>query len=131
MSQPPVPGPGPGAEPAPGPRLPGGPPGVPGRDRDRDQELRLGDFAAGGAGDTCRPGPDLAAAVAGLSGPDWRCDGATDDELIGLLNRWAALESWAAAGKLGATRELLRRRARRGRGRALGSGRVRGAAAES
>ena len=46
-----------------------------------------------------------------MSGPQWRCDGATDDELIGLLNRWAAVESWAAAGKLGVTRELLRRRA--------------------
>ena len=43
--------------------------------------------------------------------PGWRCDGATDDELIGLMSRWAAVESWAAAGKLGVTRELLRRRA--------------------
>jgi hypothetical protein len=36
--------------------------------------------------------------------------GATDEELIGLLGRWAAVESWAAAGKLGVTRELIRRR---------------------
>ena len=33
-----------------------------------------------------------------MSGPQWRCDGATDDELIGLLTRWAAVESSAAAG---------------------------------
>jgi hypothetical protein len=110
MSQPPVPGPGPGAEPARRCGLPGGPAGVPGPRRDPDRDLRLGDFAAGGAGDTCPPGPDLAAAAAGLSGPGWRCPGATDEELTGLLGRWAALESWAAAGKLGAIRELIRRR---------------------
>src|SRR6516165_4019170 len=70
----------------------------------------LADFAEGGALDACPPGPDLAVAVAGLSGPDWRCPGATDEELLGLLNRWASVESWAAAGKLGVARELLRRR---------------------
>ena len=110
MSQPPLSGPGPGAEPAPDSRLPGGPPGVPGPRRDRDRVLRLGDFATGCAGDTCPPGPDLAAAAAALSGPDWRCTGATDEELVGLLGRWAAVESWAAAGKLGVARELIRRR---------------------
>jgi hypothetical protein len=57
------------------------------------------------------PGPELAATVSALSGPGWRCPGASDDELVGLLGRWAALESWAAAGKLGVVRELLRRRA--------------------
>lgn len=70
----------------------------------------LADFAEGGALDACPPGPDLAVAVVGLSGPDWRCPGATDEELLGLLNRWASVESWAAAGKLGVARELLRRR---------------------
>jgi hypothetical protein len=49
-----------------------------------------------------------------LSGPDRRCPGATDDELVGLLSRWAALESWVAAAKLGVLRELIRRRARPG-----------------
>jgi hypothetical protein len=49
-----------------------------------------------------------------LSGPEWRCAEATDDELTGLLGRWEAIESWAAAGKLGVIRELLRRRARPG-----------------
>jgi hypothetical protein len=53
------------------------------------------------------PGP----ALDELSGPQWRCDGATDDELIGLLGRWAAAESWVAAAKLGVLRELIRRRA--------------------
>src|ERR1700751_5185958 len=113
MTQPPPPGHGPGPEPGRDPGAPGGGPdaggaavpGGPGRDP------RLAGFAEHGPADTCPPGPGLAALVADLSGPGWRCDGATDDELIGLLSRWAALEAWAAAGKLGVTRELLRRRA--------------------
>jgi len=104
MTQPPVPGRGGGAEPAPGAGLPGG---VGGR---RGRDPRLAEFAHG-AGDTCPPGPGLAKDVAELSGPDWRCAGATDDELIGLLSRWQAVESWAAAGKLGVLQELIRRRA--------------------
>ena len=67
----------------------------------------------------CLPGPELAATVAELSGPEWRCAGATDDELIGLLGRWDAIGSWAEAGKLGVIRELLRRRARPGLGGGL------------
>ena len=111
MSQPPVSGHGLGEEPAaPDSGLPCGTPGVPGPRPAPAPDLRLGDFAKGGAGDTCRPGPGLAVAVAGLYGPDWRCTGAPDVELVGLLGRWAALESWAAAGKLGVTRELIRRR---------------------
>ncbi len=113
MSQPPVPGrglgDGLGEEPARGSRLSGGSPAVPGPRRGHG--LRLRDFAKDGAGDACPPGPDLAAALAGLSGPEWRCAGATDEELVGLLGRWAGLESWAAAGKLGVVRELIRRRA--------------------
>src|SRR5262249_52873037 len=44
-----------------------------------------------------------------LSGPDRRCPGATDDELVGLLRAWAAVESWAAGAKLGVITELIRR----------------------
>ncbi len=106
MSQPPVSGRGAGAQPGRGSRPPGGGPG--GR---RGRDPRLTDFAEGGAGDTCPPGPELAVETARLSGPDWRCEGATDDELIGLLGRWAATESWSAAGKLGVIREILRRHA--------------------
>src|SRR5215469_15580294 len=78
------------------------------------RDPRLAGFGRGGAGDACPPGAALAAVVAELSGPGWRCAGADDDELTGLLGRWQALESWAAAGKLGVIRELLRRRARPG-----------------
>src|SRR6516164_3761437 len=106
MSQPPVPGHGLGEEPARDPGLPGGPPVL-----DQSANLGLGDFAQGGWGDTCPPGPGLVTALAALSGPEWRCDGATDEELAGLLGRWSAAESWAAAAKLGVARELLRRRA--------------------
>src|SRR5215831_13765516 len=108
MAQPPVPGRGAGAEPAPGAGLPGGAGGRRGRDP------RLAGFAQGSAGDTCPPGSALAVTLQELSGPDWRCAGATDDELAGLLGRWQAVESWAAAGKLGVVRELIRRRARPG-----------------
>src|SRR5215472_9225439 len=78
------------------------------------RDPRLAGFGKGGAGDACPPGAALAAVVAELSGPEWRCAGADDDELTGLLGRWQAIESWAAAGKLGVIRELLRRRARPG-----------------
>src|SRR5215472_163917 len=40
--------------------------------------------------------------------------GAEPGRGAGLLGRWEALESWAAAGKLGLVRELIRRRARPG-----------------
>src|SRR5215472_11280307 len=109
MAQPPVPGRGAGAEPVPGAGLPGGDAG--GR---RARDPRLAAFAKGGPGDACPPGPGLAVTLQELSGPDWRCAGAADDELAGLLGRWQAVESWAAAGKLGVVRELIRRRARPG-----------------
>ena len=60
-----------------------------------------------------RPAPSgrLALLVDELSGPGRRCPGATDDELIGLLRAWAAIESWAAGAKLGVIREIMRREA--------------------
>jgi hypothetical protein len=66
-------------------------------------------FASSGEWETCPPSAALAIAVEAVSGPEWRCPGATDDELTGVLRRLAALESWAAAGKLGAIREMMRR----------------------
>ncbi len=44
------------------------------------------------------------------AGPDGRCAGATDDELIGILTAWQRLEAWAAAQKLAVIAELIRRR---------------------
>ena len=69
MTQPPTSGRGPAEEPARDSGPPGGSAAAPGRDP------RLAGFAKDGAGDTCPPGPGLAAAVAELSGPEWRCAG--------------------------------------------------------
>jgi hypothetical protein len=92
--------------------IPGSGPRAPGGARDP----RLAGFVKDGPGDTRPPSAALAVVVEELSGPQQRCEGATDDELIGLLGRWDALEAWAAAGKLGMIRELIRRRARPGLG---------------
>src|ERR1700735_3010735 len=107
MTQPPASGHGPADEPARDPGLPGGA-GASG------QDPRLAGCAQGGGGDTRPPSAALAAEVADLSGPGWRCAGADDDELVGLLGRWEALGAWAEAGSLGVVRELIRRRARPG-----------------
>jgi hypothetical protein len=69
---------------------------------------RLPGFAGGGQWDECPPGPELAAVLAAVAGPEWRCPGAEPDELIGVVRRLAALESWASAAKLAAVRELIR-----------------------
>src|SRR3984957_20937677 len=66
-------------------------------------------FACGGQWDVCPPSAALAMAVQAASGPEWRCPGASDDELTGVLRRWAALEAWAAAGRLGVIRGMIRR----------------------
>jgi hypothetical protein len=75
---------------------------LPGRD------ARLSGFAADGEWDACPPSAELAVALGAASGPEWRCPGATRDEMVGLLRQWQALESWAAAGKLGVLRALVR-----------------------
>ena len=65
-------------------------------------------FANGGQWDTCPPSAALAVALEAASGAGWRCPGATRDEMIGLLRQWQAVESWAAVGKLGVLRALVR-----------------------
>ena len=72
------------------------------------REAVLAGFAPGGPWDTRPPGPELAAALATAAGPQWRCRGASGDQIIGILGRFAAVESWAAAGKLGVIRSLIR-----------------------
>jgi hypothetical protein len=131
MTQPPIPGRGPGEEPArdsgssgggaaapdgqpPASNRPAREPGPGGSDAVPGRDPRLASFGEAGPGDTCRPSAELAAVIAELSGPEWRCANATDDELVGLLGRWDTIESWAEAAKLGVVRELLRRRARPG-----------------
>jgi len=91
-----------GADPDPGADMPGGP--SPARDP------RLAWFAPDADGrDMLVPSGLLALAVDEVAGPGRRCPDATADELTGLLRGFAALESWAAAGKLGVVAELIRR----------------------
>ena len=82
----------PGNEPGPGgclPSLPGG-------------------FAHGGRWDGAPPSAALAAALEAAAGPDALYDGADTDALVGVVRQWAAIESWAAAGKLAALRAMMR-----------------------
>jgi hypothetical protein len=72
-------------------------------------DSRLSLFTQGRGGDTARPNAWQAVVVSDLSRPDRGCDGATDDEALGLLRQWRALESWAMSGKLGVVRALIRR----------------------
>src|SRR6185437_9368462 len=107
-------GDGAGAEPVPG--LPGGPGapsgfGSPGNGDGTEgvaRDPRLPGFVKGGEWDAAAPSAALAVALEAASGPGWRCPGATRDELAGLLRQWQARESWAAAGKLGVLRALVR-----------------------
>jgi hypothetical protein len=73
-----------------------------GRDR------HLAGFARDGEFDTCPPSAGLAVALEAAAGAGWRCPGASHDELLGLLRQWQAVEAWAAAGRLGVLRALIR-----------------------
>ena len=72
------------------------------------RDARLSGFAKGGEWDTCPPSASLAVALEAACGPEGRCAGASRDEMFGLLRQWQALESRAAAGKLGVLRALIR-----------------------
>jgi len=59
-----------------------------------------GGFASGGPLDAAPAEPAVAALAEEATGPDGRCTGATDDELIGMLRFWQRLESRGTARKL-------------------------------
>jgi Domain of unknown function (DUF222) len=80
----------------------------PGLVGDMARDDRLAGFAKDGEWNACPPSAALAKALAAASGQEWRCPGALRDEMFGLLRRWAALESWAVAAKLGVLRALIR-----------------------
>ena len=82
-------------------RVPGGSPSA--------RDPRLAQFAAAEGRDALVPSGRLALIADEVSAPGRRCPGATDDELVGLLRAWAAVESWAAGAKLGVIAELIRR----------------------
>jgi hypothetical protein len=67
-------------------------------------------FAAGDALDAASPGPALAELADAAAGPGRDCADLDDDQLIGVLVAWQKTEAWAAAGRLSATAELIRRR---------------------
>ena len=57
---------------------------------------------------TVAPSAALAAALEQAAGPADLYESADTDALIGIARQWAALESWAAAGKLAALRAMTR-----------------------
>jgi hypothetical protein len=80
---------------------------APGQDGDAEPALLSG-FANGGCWATAAPGAELAAALEAAAGPDGHYDGADTGSMVGITRQWAALESHAAAGKLGAVRAVAR-----------------------
>ncbi len=83
--------------------------GTPGRGGDLPglPEL-LAAFGHGGAWEAAAPSAVLAAALETAAGPSGGYDGADTDALTGIVRQWAAIESWAAAGLLGALRAMMR-----------------------
>ena len=67
-------------------------------------------FGCGHALDTAPGCAVLAEFADAVAGPDDRYPGATDDEIVGVICAWARAEAHAAARKLAATAELIRRR---------------------
>ena len=111
--------PAPGRPPAPGSLPAGNPPAWASAPGPGPSGNRPGaGFASGEMLDSARPGPALAGAADTAAGPGRGYAGVSDDELIGVLTAWQRTESWAAAGRLSAAAELVRRRPATGRARA-------------
>ncbi len=68
----------------------------------------LGGFQHDGALAGAPPSAALAVALEAAAGPDALYEGADTDALVGMVRQWAAIESWAAAGKLAALRAMMR-----------------------
>src|SRR3984885_6977332 len=79
---------------------------VPGRGE--SQRAPVGGFEHEGTWAGAPPSAALAAALEAAAGPDALYDGADTDALVGVVRQWAAIESWAAAGKLAALRAMMR-----------------------
>jgi hypothetical protein len=90
-------------------------PGEAPREDDGLPELLAG-FEHGGPWGAAAPSAALAMALEAAAGPEYQYEGADADALVGIVRQWAAIESWAAAGMLGALRALMRED---GEGRAL------------
>jgi hypothetical protein len=68
----------------------------------------LAGFEHGGARAGAAPSAALAVALEAAAGPEGLYDGAGTEALVGIARQWAAVESWAAAGKLAALRAMTR-----------------------
>ena len=68
----------------------------------------LAGFGHGGAWAGSPPSAGLAAALEAAAGPEDLYEGAETGDLVGIARQWAAVESWAAAGKLAALRAMMR-----------------------
>jgi Domain of unknown function (DUF222) len=79
---------------------PGQKPGLP--------KLLAAAFEHGGTWAGAAPSAALATALEHAAGPADLYDGAGTDALVGIARQWAAVESWAAAGKLAALRAMTR-----------------------
>jgi len=65
-------------------------------------------FDHGGPWETAAPSAGLAFALEHAAGPEGLYPDADTDALIGIARQWAAVESWAASGKLAALRAMMR-----------------------
>src|SRR3984957_18120600 len=65
-------------------------------------------FGHDGSWAQAAPSAALATALEHAAGPAGLYEGADTDALVGIARQWAALESWAAAGLLGALRAMMR-----------------------
>jgi hypothetical protein len=65
-------------------------------------------FGHGGPWEAAAPSAALALALEHAAGPEGLYPGVGTDALVGIARQWAALESWAAAGKLAALRAMMR-----------------------
>ncbi len=74
----------------------------------RESGSRAAGFGAALALDVMPGGPDLVLLADAAAGRDDRYQGASDDELIGVLCAWDRLEAHMAARKLAAAAELMR-----------------------
>ena len=87
-------------------------PGQPGSARvfPGESASRAAAFGTGLVLDVLPGCPDLAVLADQAAGEDDRYEGASDDELVGVLCAWDRLEAHMAARKLAAAAELIRRR---------------------
>ena len=86
-------------------------PGQPGSARvfPGESSSRAASFGPGMALDVLPGGPGLAAAADAAAGEDDDFEGVSDGELVGVLCAWDRVEAHAAARKLAAAAELIRR----------------------